>query len=170
MRGIGDEVSLRFERRVEPPEEVVEGVTEFLEFVSGSASARRSWRLAEEIRRAERRGCNWPSILPATSQPAPRASTATIARSDSRVHKKLMRVGGALGGLEGPACATDVRLGRADSPPERAGAGRWPIVAGPGSAVSPNGFRAREVTTPGQSLPIKESADAQPVTADSGRA
>jgi hypothetical protein len=31
--GVGDEVTLRLERRVEPPEQVIEGVPEFLELV-----------------------------------------------------------------------------------------------------------------------------------------
>ena len=42
------------------------------------------------------------SILPATSQPARRASTATMRQSDSRVDQKLVRVRGTLGGLDGP--------------------------------------------------------------------
>ena len=91
---------------------------------------------------------NWPKH-PAGHQPAgPEGQHRHYRESDSRVHKKLMRVGGALGGLDGPGLR-DLMYGSGElihrqREPVLVVA---PIVAGPGSAVSPNGFRAREVTT-----------------------
>ena len=74
---------------------------------SGPSRARRSCRLVEEILRAVRVMVRMGrSILPATSQPAQEGEHGHDGQGDSRVDQKLVRVGGALCGLDGPAWAS----------------------------------------------------------------
>ena len=103
VRGVGDEVALRLERGVEPAKQVIERVPELLELVlravEGQALVQTGGGDPRAVRVMVRMG---RSILPATSQPARRASTATIARAIPELTQKLVRVGGALCGLDGP--------------------------------------------------------------------
>jgi hypothetical protein len=73
-------VPLRLERRLQSPEQVVERLTELGELVDGAAQPRRWFRLLAEIARADeviaRSG---RTTRPASSQPAPTASTTMTA-------------------------------------------------------------------------------------------
>ena len=78
VRGVGHEVPLRLERRLQPPEQVVQGVRELRELVVGGRSRpSRRFRLLAEMSRAvaviTRSG---RSSRPATSQPTSTDSTA----------------------------------------------------------------------------------------------
>ena len=103
MGGVGDEVSLRLERSVEPPEQVIEGVAEPLELVVGAVEG-------EALSQAGGRdsaggggdGPDGPQH-PAGDQPAGQEGEhGHDGQSDSRVDQQLVRVRGALGGLDGP--------------------------------------------------------------------
>ena len=103
VRGVGDELTLRLERSFEPPEQVIEGVPEFLELVL---------RAVEGQALVQAGGGDPPgragdgpdrSQHPAGNEPAGKEGEHGHDRqSDSRVDQKLVRVGSALCGLDGP--------------------------------------------------------------------
>ena len=103
VRGVGDELALRLERGVEPPEQVIEGVPEFLELVlravEGQALVQAgggdpSGRAGDGPDRSQH---------PAGNEPAGQEGEYGHDRQgDSRVDQKLVRVGSALCGLDGP--------------------------------------------------------------------
>ena len=82
VRGVGGEAPLGVERRLQPREQAVEGVAEFLELVVGPVRASRSCRLVAEIRRAAAViVLSGRSTRPASSQPAPTAVADTMTRA-----------------------------------------------------------------------------------------
>ena len=98
--GVGDEVTLRVERRVESPEEVVEGVPEFLELVLRAVES----QALVQVGRGDPSGRagDGPdgSKHPAGDEPAGQEGEhGHDGERDSRVDQELVRVGGALGGL-----------------------------------------------------------------------
>ena len=103
VRGVRDELTLRLERSVEPPEQVIEGVPEFLELVlravEGQALVQTgggdpSGRAGDGPDRSQH---------PAGNEPAGQEGEyGHDGQSDSRVDQKLVRVGSALCGLDGP--------------------------------------------------------------------
>ena len=104
VRGVGDELALGFERRVEPLEQFVEGVAEFLELVLGPVERETlvQARGGDPLRRAG----DGPDAAqhPAGDEPAGQEGKHRHDRQgDPRVDQELVRVGGALRGLERPA-------------------------------------------------------------------
>ena len=107
VRGVGDELALRLERSVEPPEQVIEGVPEFLELVlraiEGQALVQAgggdpSGRAGDGPDRSQH---------PAGDEPASEEGEYGHDRQrDSRLDQQLVRVGSALCGLTGPTCAS----------------------------------------------------------------
>ncbi len=103
VRGVGDELALRFEGSVEPLEQVIEGVPEFLELVL-RAVERQTLVQAGGGDPAGRAG-DGPdrSQHPAGDEPAGQQGEYGHDRQrDSRVDQELVRVGSALCGLDGP--------------------------------------------------------------------
>ena len=107
VRGVRDELALRLEGSVEPAEQVIEGVPELLEFILRAVERQtfvqtgggdpRAVRVMVRIGR---------SILPATSQPAKRASTATIARAIPELTRSWCESAARCAASTDPACAT----------------------------------------------------------------
>jgi hypothetical protein len=103
VRGVGDKLTLRLERSVEPRKQVIEGVPEFLELVLGAVEGQAlvqtgggdpSGRAGDGPDRSQH---------PAGNQPAGQDGEYGHDRqSDSRVDQKLVRVGSALCCLNGP--------------------------------------------------------------------
>ena len=107
VRGVGDELTLRLERSFEPPKQVIERVPEFLELVlravQGQALVQAGGGDPPAVRVMVRIG---RSILPATSQPARRASTATIARAIPELTRSWCESAARCAAWTDPACAT----------------------------------------------------------------
>ena len=102
MRGVGDESPLSLERSVEPPEEVIECVPEFLQFalraVEGEALVQAG--RGDPPRRAGDRSDR--AQHPAGNEPAGKESEHTHGgQSNCRVDQKLIRVGSTLRRLDG---------------------------------------------------------------------
>ena len=101
--GVGDEVTLRLERSVEPPEQVIEGVPEFLQLVLRAVEG----QALVQVGRGDPSGRagDGPdgSQHPAGNEPAgEEGEHGHDGQRDSRVDEKLVRVGGALCGFGGP--------------------------------------------------------------------
>ncbi len=103
VRGVGDEVTLRFERSVEPPEQVIEGIPEFLELVLRAVEGQALMQTGGGDPSGRAGDGPDGSQHPAGNEPADQEGEYGHDRQgDSRVDQKLVRVGSALCGLDRP--------------------------------------------------------------------
>ncbi len=107
MGSVGDEVSLRFERGVEPPEEVIECIPEILEFVLGAIEGQTLEQVGGGDPLCRPGDSPDRSQHPAGNEPADqKREHRRDGQSDSRVDQKLMRPAARWAAWTDPAWAT----------------------------------------------------------------